>query len=160
MDFQDKQLPCDACGGTFTWSGGEQEFFALKGLSQEPKRCLGARRARKSGSHERYDACPFADGSTPIPAHRPREANAYRPREANAYRPQARLTPGVQGGTILKVLHDKGFGFLRGDDDQDYYFNTHSLAALSLEQLSAGSRVRFEAVNSARGLRAQNVCHA
>ncbi|MBO9538989.1 zinc-ribbon domain containing protein [bacterium] len=156
MDFQDQQLACDACGGTFTWSCGEQEFFALKGLTQAPKRCLGARRARKNGDHARYEACPFADGARPIPQNRPREHS----RAAGAFRSSPRLTPGVLNGTVLKVLQDKGFGFLRGDDDQDYYFNESSLLTLTMHQLSAGSRVSFEAAHSARGLRAQNVCHA
>lgn len=152
MDFQDKQLPCDACGGTFTWSSGEQEFFAVKGLAQAPKRCLGARRARKNGSMERYEACPFDGGTEGTQPSRPQ----VRPRD---YAPRPQLTPGVQQGTILKILRDKGFGFLRGDDAQDYYFNAHSLVTLSLDQLDAGSRVSFEAAHSARGLRAQNVCH-
>ncbi|MFC1933676.1 zinc-ribbon domain containing protein [Chloroflexota bacterium] len=51
MDFQDKSLQCSDCGATFTFSAGEQEFFASRGYTNEPKRCPECRRARKA---ERY----------------------------------------------------------------------------------------------------------
>ena len=51
MSFQDKSLQCSDCGVTFTFSVEEQEFFASKGYTNEPKRCPACRQARKS---ERY----------------------------------------------------------------------------------------------------------
>jgi len=51
MSFQDKSLQCSDCGTTFTFSAEEQEFFASKGYTNEPKRCPSCRQARKS---ERY----------------------------------------------------------------------------------------------------------
>ena len=48
MSFQDKSIQCSDCGTTFTFSTGEQEFFAARGLTNEPKRCLPCRQARKS----------------------------------------------------------------------------------------------------------------
>jgi len=51
MSFQDKTLQCADCGATFTFSVEEQEFFASKGYTNEPKRCLSCREARKA---ERY----------------------------------------------------------------------------------------------------------
>ena len=53
MSFQDKSIQCSDCGTTFSFSAGEQEFFASKGFTNEPKRCPSCRRAnktRKSGS--------------------------------------------------------------------------------------------------------------
>ncbi|MDD5397520.1 MAG: zinc-ribbon domain-containing protein [Dehalococcoidia bacterium] len=47
MGFQDKSLKCVDCGATFTFTSGEQEFFATKGYTNEPKRCAGCRRAKK-----------------------------------------------------------------------------------------------------------------
>ena len=51
MSFQDKSIQCSDCGTTFTFSADEQEFFASKGYTNEPKRCPSCRQARKS---ERY----------------------------------------------------------------------------------------------------------
>jgi CxxC-x17-CxxC domain-containing protein len=51
MGFQDKSIQCSDCGTTFTFSAEEQEFFATKGYTNEPKRCPSCREARKA---ERY----------------------------------------------------------------------------------------------------------
>ena len=48
MSFQDKSIQCADCGATFTFSASEQEFFASKGFTNEPKRCPECRRTRKS----------------------------------------------------------------------------------------------------------------
>ncbi len=48
MALSDKTLTCVECGYEFTFSVGEQEFFASKGYTNEPKRCTQCRGARKS----------------------------------------------------------------------------------------------------------------
>lgn len=45
--YQDKTLECRDCGEEFIFSAGEQEFYAEKGLQNEPVRCHGCRSARK-----------------------------------------------------------------------------------------------------------------
>ena len=45
-NFKDKTLPCIDCEATFTFTRGEQYFFASKGLI-EPKRCPKCREERK-----------------------------------------------------------------------------------------------------------------
>jgi len=47
MSFQDKSIKCTDCGTTFAFTSGEQEFFATKGYTNEPKRCPTCRRAKK-----------------------------------------------------------------------------------------------------------------
>jgi len=47
MSFTDKQLQCNDCGRTFTFGAEEQEFFAQKGYTNEPKRCPECRAAKK-----------------------------------------------------------------------------------------------------------------
>jgi hypothetical protein len=47
VSFQDKSLKCADCGTAFTFTSGEQEFFATKGYTNEPKRCPGCRKAKK-----------------------------------------------------------------------------------------------------------------
>ena len=48
MSFEDKSLQCSDCGQEFTFTAGEQEFFASKGYTNEPKRCPECRQARKA----------------------------------------------------------------------------------------------------------------
>ena len=39
MAFVDKEINCKDCGGPFVFTAGEQEFYAQKGLQNEPARC-------------------------------------------------------------------------------------------------------------------------
>ena len=47
MSFTDRELVCADCGATFTFTASEQEFFAGKGFTNDPKRCQDCRTARK-----------------------------------------------------------------------------------------------------------------
>ena len=49
MSFADKTLTCRDCGTAFTFTSGEQEFYAQKGFENEPTRCPECRQARKAG---------------------------------------------------------------------------------------------------------------
>ena len=48
MIYQDKSIQCSDCGVTFTFSAAEQEQFASRGYTNEPKRCPDCRQARKA----------------------------------------------------------------------------------------------------------------
>ena len=48
MALSDKTLTCVDCRNEFTFTVGEQEFFASRGFTNEPKRCTQCRAARKS----------------------------------------------------------------------------------------------------------------
>ena len=48
MTLSDKTLTCAECGADFTFTVGEQEFFASKGYTNEPKRCPECRSSRRS----------------------------------------------------------------------------------------------------------------
>ena len=61
MSFADKPLMCRECSREFTFTAGEQEFFAQKGFTNEPGRCPECRSARKarmgsSGGGMAYDS--------------------------------------------------------------------------------------------------------
>jgi CxxC-x17-CxxC domain-containing protein len=68
MTYQDKSIQCSDCGTTFTFSATEQEQFASRGYTNEPKRCPDCRQARKarqdvstgnsSGSYRSYSSAP------------------------------------------------------------------------------------------------------
>lgn len=47
MSFEDKTLVCRDCGNAFTFTAGEQEFYAQKGFAHEPQRCRDCRQVRK-----------------------------------------------------------------------------------------------------------------
>jgi CxxC-x17-CxxC domain-containing protein len=49
VDFADKLLTCRDCGREFTFTIGEQQFYATKGLQHEPRRCPECRNARRQG---------------------------------------------------------------------------------------------------------------
>lgn len=51
--YTDKSLTCADCGVSFPFTAKEQEFYAEKGFTSEPRRCPSCRAARKS---ERGDA--------------------------------------------------------------------------------------------------------
>ena len=46
--YTDETLNCVDCSAPFTFSSGEQEFFASKGFTNKPNRCLDCRAARKA----------------------------------------------------------------------------------------------------------------
>lgn len=48
MVSMDKTLVCKECGREFTFTAGEQEFYASRGLTHEPSRCPECRAARKA----------------------------------------------------------------------------------------------------------------
>ena len=48
MAYTEKSLTCTDCGKPFPFTVEEQEFFATKGFTNEPKRCAACRSARKT----------------------------------------------------------------------------------------------------------------
>jgi CxxC-x17-CxxC domain-containing protein len=48
VSYADKTLTCRDCGNPFTFTEGEQAFFAQKGFTNEPSRCPECRAANKS----------------------------------------------------------------------------------------------------------------
>lgn len=46
MIYEDRCLNCRKCGAPFSWSAGEQEYYAEKGLHQ-PKFCPSCREERR-----------------------------------------------------------------------------------------------------------------
>lgn len=78
MGFTDKNVTCADCNAVFNFSATEQEFYASKGYTNEPKRCPECRQARNSsrrnsGSSQSYQrqmypaVCAKCGKSTEIP---------------------------------------------------------------------------------------------
>lgn len=61
-------------------------------------------------------------------------------------------------GTISRVISDKGFGFIQGQDGQEYFMHRSAVRDGSVfEQLREGQTVVFETGRGDKGLRAENV---
>jgi cold shock protein len=61
-------------------------------------------------------------------------------------------------GTIKKITRDRGFGFITGDEGQDYFFHQSELqGGLTFAQLKEGQPVVFEARQTEKGPRAAGV---
>ncbi|MGB2939169.1 MAG: zinc-ribbon domain containing protein [Candidatus Dormiibacterota bacterium] len=78
MSYQDKVLTCRDCGQQFTFTAGEQEFYASKGLQNEPGRCPDCRAIRRgsrggagaggSASRQMFDVvCSSCGQPTQVP---------------------------------------------------------------------------------------------
>ena len=59
-------------------------------------------------------------------------------------------------GTIKRVVKDKGFGFIRDDHGNDYFFHRSSVDG-DFTRLNEGQQVAFEEEDSPKGPRAGNV---
>ena len=54
MEFVDKTLKCKECGKDFTWTAGEQQFFADKGFRNKPTRCKDCRKVNRQKVEAEY----------------------------------------------------------------------------------------------------------
>src|SRR5207249_1727817 len=62
MPIADKTLTCRDCGRAFTFTVGEQEFYASRGLTNEPSRCPECRAARRTQSGDGGGGRSFGGG--------------------------------------------------------------------------------------------------
>ncbi len=58
MSYEDKTLTCQDCGQPFTFSADDQSFHAEKGFTNEPKRCVSCREARRGERGGGYSQGP------------------------------------------------------------------------------------------------------
>jgi DNA replicative helicase MCM subunit Mcm2 (Cdc46/Mcm family) len=55
VKMSDKTLVCCDCGAEFVFTEGEQEFYAEKGFTNEPKRCPECRKQKKQQRRTNYN---------------------------------------------------------------------------------------------------------
>ena len=63
----------------------------------------------------------------------------------------------VAAGRIKKIIPDRGFGFVRGDDGNEVFFHRTELTAVDFDTLQEGEPVTFDVVESPKGPRARNL---
>ncbi len=60
-------------------------------------------------------------------------------------------------GRIKKLVRDRGFGFVRGDDGKEVFFHRSGLGTNDYDSLSEGDVVEYVVQEGPRGARAENV---
>ena len=59
-------------------------------------------------------------------------------------------------GTIIKLIADKGFGFIEGEREE-LFFHHSAVEGATIESLSVGQEVSYEEGRGPKGPRAENV---
>jgi CspA family cold shock protein len=59
-------------------------------------------------------------------------------------------------GTIIKLIADKGFGFINGEQGE-LFFHHSALDGVTIETLRVGQEVTYEEGSGPKGPRAENV---
>ena len=70
--------------------------------------------------------------------------------------PVAASGPKVKG-KIKKLVRDRGFGFVRGDDGKEVFFHRSGLGSTDYDSLAEGDVVEYVVQEGPRGARAENV---
>jgi CspA family cold shock protein len=64
----------------------------------------------------------------------------------------------MASGTIKKIVADRGFGFITGEDGKDYFFHRDGLSeSIDFDRLVGGEAVSFDVESNPRGPRASNI---
>ena len=64
----------------------------------------------------------------------------------------------MASGTVKKVVADRGFGFITGEDGKDYFFHRDALdSSMDFDRLVGGERVEFDIESNPKGARAARV---
>lgn len=59
---------------------------------------------------------------------------------------------------VIKWFNDeKGYGFIKGEDDKDIFVHYSTIREEGHKTLNEGQEVEFEAVNTEKGFQAKNV---
>jgi CspA family cold shock protein len=60
-------------------------------------------------------------------------------------------------GTIKKLVRERGFGFILGQDGAELFFHRSALQGLGFDALAEGQAVEFEVERGDKGPRAANM---
>ena len=59
-------------------------------------------------------------------------------------------------GTIRRLM-DRGYGFIKTEEDKDLFFHRNDLQGMAYESLQEGQEVEFEVERTDKGMNAKNV---
>lgn len=60
-------------------------------------------------------------------------------------------------GAIVRTIAEKGFGFILGEDNQEYFFHRSALKNERFEAVQDKAKVDFEPSKGPKGPRAENI---
>lgn len=60
-------------------------------------------------------------------------------------------------GSIVRIMREKYFGFIVGDNRLEYFFHASALKNAKFDELEEGQQVTFEDSEGAKGLRAEDI---
>jgi CspA family cold shock protein len=60
-------------------------------------------------------------------------------------------------GAIKRMVADKGFGFIRGEDGVEYFVHRTAVLGIAFETVREGQRVTFNPTRNDKGPRAEQV---
>ena len=63
----------------------------------------------------------------------------------------------MPSGVIRRLLRERGFGFIKGDNGQDLFFHRSELRGVTFDLLKEGENVEFEKGEGPKGPKAVNV---
>jgi len=64
----------------------------------------------------------------------------------------------MQEGTIVRLVTDRGFGFIkRENEEKDLFFHSNELKNVQFNDLREGDKVTFDVTEGPKGLSATNV---
>ena len=100
---------------------------------------------RQSGEHSAW-----AVRSTP--GSRQQHGAANGPHHQAATVPtRCRRTPSVNTGTIVRLIRDRGFGFIRMENGEEIFFHATGMSTFPFDSLEEGLAVSFEIADDVRG---------
>ncbi len=60
-------------------------------------------------------------------------------------------------GKIIRLITDKSFGFIRGEDKREYFFHSSAVRNANFRELKEQSQVEFTNSEGEKGPRAEDV---
>ena len=63
----------------------------------------------------------------------------------------------AMNGTIKRLVSDKGFGFVLGEDGSEYFFHQSACTSTPFDSMREGQAVTFQRGQGPKGPRAENV---
>ena len=63
----------------------------------------------------------------------------------------------MANGTIKKMIHERGYGFILAQDGKEVFFHSSALQDVEFDSLQEGQAVEFDVEQGPKGPRAINV---
>jgi cold shock CspA family protein/ribosome-associated translation inhibitor RaiA len=76
---------------------------------------------------------------------------------ARKQRGEVKPRVGPPHGRVVRIFHDRGYGFLEGEEGHEIYFHKNSVLDHGFARLQIGAEVRYEEENGDKGPQASSV---